>query len=526
MTGHALTNAESFFEAHKTAYPKSTLPPLLQLDKRSGLDASKGAQDRLSQLPIELGLKIFGETCRDPFKAHPLSFTEAKNAESLAFGLASVCKFWRDLAYSTPVLWTSILLNVNSVRAELNSVLCWRFDLGRKLPLSLYVHDNLPETDANNPQIKMAELIVLQQTTFLRDFISRRINHIGTLVVHLAQPFFSAFELSRVADPSTLVELHLHRRGEDRYYDHAMTPITFDNQLALRKICIDSYPPEEVLIRWQDIQELKFDNIIIDDALPALAQASQVSVMDLSLNGSHGLVRGPPLPVVMPNMKSLRIRNDYTVDVFMSTCAMPSLNSLDVHDINGTGLWFSHPDFISFVGHCSSTLTGLSIGYLRDIIYEGFVSIIEHCPNLTNLDLRHYIPIDTNASRNVLHAIIKRLTLPSNQFEFDSSSNQLLSPHLQSLKVSVDFPLEWAVLVDLVASRQTPSQAGDIKRLRNLYLHFIGDQPGFLDLSCTRRILKLQEAGCSITLDQRDNSEEPFPNFNIVRESQKHQNLI
>ena len=94
------------------------------------------------QLPPDVTSTVF-EFCLTDFADHQLSSISsfAKEDVSIPLSLGAICSYWREIAWSTPTLWSSLVVRVSNKHdpQTINSITQEWLARSGQLPLSIYI---------------------------------------------------------------------------------------------------------------------------------------------------------------------------------------------------------------------------------------------------------------------------------------------------------------------------------------------------------------------------------------------------
>ncbi|KAF8956474.1 hypothetical protein BDZ97DRAFT_1851695 [Flammula alnicola] len=267
--------------------------------------------DLLTQLlPPEISSEIFLHCIPEELVDKDLEH-ETSTAISAPLILSSVCQKWREIALTTPQLWTSVPLRLTP-RSHRSLIQLAREWIGRSGQLPLLLNLYLDPDDYGSPIIirrliklinrhstRWAHLKYRGSSTWLSMFTgdSRGAPQLKTLKLHPYGPTYS--DWFRLAGPKP-------------------TP---------RKIEISRLPLESVVIEWSAITDMQASNLSIDECLELLQSTPQMihcKLFSVSAgNGDHLISENR---IIHPLLQTLHLQTDrVTADHLLNKVALPSL---------------------------------------------------------------------------------------------------------------------------------------------------------------------------------------------------------
>ena len=366
--------------------------------------------DLIHQFPPEIASHIFMQysspsECTDsPYETSPLY-------------LGAVCQKWRQLAWATPDLWTSLhIKSYNRDRAQL--VFEW-LDRSGSLPLAIRLSDYGDDDEEHHDEVinilnKHSARWHDMQLALLPDHLrclsgSSQENILRRLVLCLPYPrdpsYFSTFSMKSKPSPTdlTLLRVGLPYVG----------------------------------IVWNNLIVASIGEIGVDECFELIRRAPLLETLRLhAINPSSSVFPIPSTRIVRPHLHSLElseISKETVVTGILDSLHLPSLKQW-THDHSPIPL----DNMMTFIriGYLSSSLNIFKIG-IDQLDYRQVPGLLFHLPSLQFLELRSATrPPSTTELISLLCA---------------SAQSPLYLPHLQSLEISYLFDFPWKSLPQIFA---------------------------------------------------------------------------
>ncbi|KAJ3516031.1 hypothetical protein NLJ89_g1371 [Agrocybe chaxingu] len=313
------------------------------------------------RLPPEIISRVFG-------------FCASREGELSPFDLGAVCKRWREIAWSTPQLWTSLDVDLNwlEINSQTRSWLIqeWLSRSG-ELPLSISV--TYVKTD-----MAPLPLAILENILDVLNRFSRRWRDLDLSIPFALLPALcgdgdgvSILNTLRISPPEILDD------AEEELVHRLAYPFQITNASpSLQRVAITSFPFSMVGINWQNVTDVSFDDIPIYDFHSLLREARNLikCIVDIKDDGSRfsappsierpclidldiGLHQtfqtSPSLifdPISLPRLKKVTYRPGYqpfaafAAFIERSRCSLEALILDEVHEGEGMDIILMNED--------------------------------------------------------------------------------------------------------------------------------------------------------------------------------------
>ena len=363
------------------------------------------------QLPPDVTSTIF-EFCLPDFTDHQFS-PYSKEDLSIPLSLGAICSYWREIAWSTPSLWSSLVVRVPSKQ---NSHMAtgiaqeW-LDRSGQLPLSIRIYSELHD-----------------EVSALADIINQYSNRWSELDLHLPDNYYRYFHAT---------DNHAPILKFIRFQCSVYMSMNLNFQLTcprLERASLSCFPTGGIDIQWDNITHLTLHSV--DDALDILRRTPRLVFCKVSgLRSRHG---EPSIgAAVLPSLKSLQLMSTTSAQHFLNNLIAPNLEEFSLPN-------FYYPPkegirlIASFLRRSACSLRSFSIMYKIFPPYlECFMELLLSMPSLNTLSIISitttpaYLKNITDADyfpQNIMQLLAKVL--------FSQSTSQGFLPNLKILDYS------------------------------------------------------------------------------------------
>jgi hypothetical protein len=305
--------------------------------------------------------------------------------------LGSVCRKWRQLAWATPDLWTtlSIAIDIGSsmmpfVVESLPGLL--REWLGRSgmLPLTIYFfhHDwnsssenDLPN-DIRTHRTEAFEVITGLAIAILRLHSGRWQN------LHLTASSDVFKRFSGFTKPKQLVRLELTATTV-RNLLLPMPEFMLESELNLTHLKLINFPFTSINVRWDNITHATLFELPTDEGLDFLRRASSLEYYCVSMSERRDI--GFTNPIFHPRLHSLNLSTPYLGEVLQKV-SLPSLEEW-TQNMGVQGLPMAA--MLSFLKRSGCRIRVLNLDNIRPP-YEGLNTLLQTIPSLERIRLSYF----------------------------------------------------------------------------------------------------------------------------------------
>lgn len=424
----------------------------------------------INRLSPELLTAIFIEGPQSsPYLNHSLRLHPRAQGAPLVW--MQVCKYWRDVAISTPQLWTSFIFKLNPVQkseSELDAMMAGEWlARGKSCPLLLTLRAGPIFIEANHP---------------ILDVVKAHCHRWQHIDCYLPSAAYSAINPDKRSLPMLRTLKFARKAG--RYfslqgYEHAPLLRSFSLPIDI--------PPNGVKVPWSQLTEC---SMRIED-FDTLCRLSNVVKLSLGLVPYFQFIDSFTSSITFPSLRTLRLAftgfRDYTLlDYFI----VPALSDITLErEINHSTSWAPH--IFPFISRWSSTVQCITFRNAHLTEHELLICI-ESLPSLQKLEID-----EQERSDYVTNGFIQRL-------QVNPGDSVPLAPKLTYIGLKgFYYHLDDDVVVDMVESRWRPRLATDnsahqVTRLKTVMLR---PERAF-DRTAVVRLDQMEQEGLVVHIEQ------------------------
>ena len=365
------------------------------------------------QLPPDVMSTIF-ESCLPDFADHQPSFTVYPKENrfktlSIPLSLGAICSYWREIAWSTPSLWSSLVVCVSSELDSHMGTSIAREWLARsgQLPLSIRIY--------SKPRSKKA-------VSALADIINQYSARWYDLDLCIPDHCYQHFHATGNHAPI----LKFIRFSCIDYMD-------FKFQLTcprLERACLSFFLVGGTNIQWDNLTHLTLRYILVDDSFLILRKTPRLVFCSVTSafkpNGRIGAI-------VLTSLRSLQLPTTNLASFFLDNIIAPHLEELSLPCHYSPSM----EDIASFLRRSACSLRSFSIPFSNYPPYiERFMNLLQSIPSLNTLSLISVTSPKYNGDitpedchpRNILQLVAKVLSSQT------TSLQQGFLPNLKTLE--------------------------------------------------------------------------------------------
>ncbi|KAJ7175388.1 hypothetical protein C8R46DRAFT_1078677 [Mycena filopes] len=398
------------------------------------------------QLPPEITAEIFVR-CIPRMDTHPRHALD-KTGMLLPTRLASVCRDWRTIAFSTPQIWCSMNICLNP-KTHTDSDIDFerRFSLGGDCPLSLELFW-LPSSVATpNTGLPLLEIA----TAHCRNWESVKIDLIDK-GAGLVDKIKGALPLLR--------ELHLCVYTRSVSLGDAFSDAPRLRDLTITVFNTNFHIISAVNFPWAQLTTFNANGLSVEDCFHVLRLASQLE--SCTFSEWFGVDDGiPDTPLLLPNLRNLRLLTPERFRWFLDGLTLPLLEELHVYILPR-----QVPSFCDFISRSGCSLRDLGLGISSALTPGVLLQLWEAVPTVMHIDV--------------------------------SPSRRDVLPRLRSVVVrgQPNRAMDHQLLVNMLRSRQLE---GDAQSLRSFGL-FTAESRNILPREVSQ-LLSIAKVGMNIEMD-------------------------
>ena len=359
-------------------------------------------------LPPDVTSTIF-EFCLPDFTDRQLS-PYTKEDISIPLSLGAICSYWRDIAWSTPSLWSSLVVCVTSKRDShiVTGIAQEWLTRSGQLPLSINIFANT----CNTTLTALADIINQHST--------RWFNLDLFILPHCYQHFHATDNHAPI-----LKYLRFHSCGIGNL-------MNLNLQLTcprLERASLSMFPVGKTNIQWDNLTHLTLQSMSIIDSLLILRKTPRL--VFLKLSGLHARYKGPNIGAFMlTSLRSLQLLSWNLAEDFLSNLIAPHLKVFYIPIKTFTSM----ENITFFLRRSACSLRSFSMIFsIFPPYFEGLMELLQSMPSLKKLSLSSTSFEDTTREnydpRSILELVAKVLFS-------QSTSQQGFLPNLKILEYS------------------------------------------------------------------------------------------
>ena len=335
--------------------------------------------------------------------------------------LGAICSYWRDIAWSTPSLWSSMVLHVPSIHDShiVTGIAKEWLSPSGYLPLFIRIFSRYKTKTLSR----------------LADIINQHSTRWSNLDLDMPGYYFQRFHATNNHAP-ILKFIRFHCSKPSINFQLLNCP-------RLERACLSSITLFGSDIQWDNLTHLNLNSMLIIDSLLILSMTPRLVFCDISsawLGNTRQLDIGAP---VVTSLRSLQLLNVSSVNSFLNNIIAPCLEEFSLPN-------FYNPSMevmTSFFRRSGCSLRSFSMGFHNfPPHFEKFIIFFQPMNTLSITETRSYSD-NTNPEdydlRNILHLVAKVLSSQS------ASPQQGFLPNLKILKYTGKLRLPAGNLDDL-----------------------------------------------------------------------------
>jgi len=315
----------------------------------------------IHKFPPEIASHIFIQ-----YSPPPSTFFKELNTNNPLY-LGAVCQKWRQLAWATPDLWTSLSIIPNAKYNSIDRpalVNEW-LERSASLPLTIRLEDRWGWVDNDDKMINILNKYSARWHDLQLNLPARHLHR------------FSGSSQRNIL--GQLVLCHHHTPARSDFSTFSMKSKPSPIVLALRTVGLS-----HVNIGWNNLAKAWVAGIGVDECFELIRRAPLLEILKLqSINPSSSVFSIPNTRIVHRHLHCLelsKIRKGVLV-LLLDLLHLPSLKQW-IHDLSP----FPLENMIAFIGRLSPCLQIFKIN-IDNIAYHQVTGLLSHLPSLKSLEL-------------------------------------------------------------------------------------------------------------------------------------------
>jgi hypothetical protein len=414
----------------------------------------------IHQFPPEIASQIFIQcsppsACFDKFKK--------SSPKCSPLYLGAVCQKWRQLAWTTPDLWTSLLIGCRGkYNNDLPQLVNEWLERSASLPLTIMLKDRTEWLYAHDEVIN----ILNKHSARWHDM------HFDLSARHLHR-------LSGSSERNQLHRLVLCHPLHSGRYDHSI--FGMKSKPSPTDLTLFTVGLLFVNIAWDNLTVALVHDIGVDECIELIRRAPHLETLTLQeIKISSTIFPIPNTRIIHPSLHSLelsKIGEETLVAGILDSLCLPSLEKW-IHDRSP----FPLDNMLSFVECSSSCLKVFRIS----IDWNDYHQVIQFLSHLSSIEFLELCTGRRPPSEELFSYLCA------------SAESPLYLPHLQSLEFVSEFHFNWKYLLHIFALSRWQSLKVRVKINRRLRLDDMEDQTA-------RPLLELVDKGIDLTIFDKRN---------------------
>ncbi|KAF8202976.1 hypothetical protein BJ912DRAFT_896263 [Pholiota molesta] len=378
-------------------------------------------------LPIEITAEIF-QACIATFNMDDVMDTH----EFVPLLLGSVCSSWRRIAWSSPNLWSSLTLRLNTSNIHTQIMLLdeWLSRSG-DLPLSIRLFSEEEIHWASSTTPGTAIEVIKKYSSRWRD-----------LDLRLPTSCYKYLPSSDEHLP-LLHSLNLNPPGGQGERRHK---VDMSNSAKIQHLSLSCVYLISVKFQWIHVTDLRLEAFYVDECLEALRQTPQLQSCSLRniIGGDDGHAL-PDVPLVLPALLDLSIENekDTHIALLLDTILMPV-----VARFSYSGRSLVHGNSLCALLARSPALETVAIDQTVVGNEDAFMDLLDSIENVKNFT---FSTRSSSTDHSPLDDAILRMCNPA----LVPHGKKCLLPRLEVLDYRGPQTFTWSVLLETLESRQS-----------------------------------------------------------------------
>jgi F-box-like len=362
------------------------------------------------QLPPDIMSTIF-EFCLPDFTDLQIG-PDSDVDLSIPLSLGAICSYWREIAWSTPTLWSSLVIRVIRLRKHDPRIVTdiaheWLSRSGQ-LPLTIRI---------------CATLYEHKGVTALIDIINQHSTRWSDLDLYTPHSYYQHFHAT---------DNHAPILKSIRFTSFSTYRVMESLQLTcprLERATLSFFPLDGTNIQWDNLTHLTLDSMLIDDSFLILRKTPRLVVCKVT-GSSVGYRSSRLRTVVLNSLKSLEMTS--FEGHFLYNLIAPHLEEFSLRDYNIRSI-----EAIAFFFRTSAcSLRSFSmISSAFPPYFEGFMSLLHSMPSLNTLSIISITDAWGNARLTPFEDFDPRNILQLAANVLSSQSTSLQQGFLPNLKI-------------------------------------------------------------------------------------------
>ncbi|KDR86091.1 hypothetical protein GALMADRAFT_150403 [Galerina marginata CBS 339.88] len=460
-----------------------------------------------SRMPPEVVSTIF-EFCLPPTPCDSDHFLTPSKGNPLKLG--AVCRAWREIAWSTPRLWTviSVCVNAPGLAARCDLARGWLVRSGG-LPLTIHIFTSIScSTDT---------LLTSPDTLHFIKLINQHSNRWQRLDLSVPFPLVSEF----CGDSNPVSIMRTLRIDLER-----IRGIRSGGQFSMRNVkphptnvSLSSLRLKAVDIEWNNVTQAVVKDLQVDECFELLRRAPKLRRCKLASFSTYRPGQEQfPIPeniIVHHQLRNLSLEFPVGSDAVSSICNKVSFPALLRLSCTMDECIVPTQSLVSFLKRSSCALEKLLI---MDASFDNddmMIDLLQATPSLVRLDLLPHRWANYSPDR-----LFERLARTS----IAKDEDNIFLPKLRFFRYHVEENISWDLVPGIFGSLHELDNPRR-RPLESVWIHFDrevenGEPLRYIDKNTLPRLLSILEAGLDLDVGY------PTEDLDLIEESMKYHDMV
>ena len=325
------------------------------------------------QLPPDIMSTIFEFSLPD--------FADPYTSRSNSLSLGAICSYWREIAWSTPYLWSLLAVEVKSNKLDAVIAQEWLARSGQ-LPLSIRIISAHRRPNKTRQGVSALAEIINQYSTRWSNFD-----------LLMPRSFYQFFRATDNHAPN-LRSIRFHTSQTDAPNFQLTCP-------RLERADLSSFQIDGTNIQWDNLTHLILQRMTFSDSFFIMSKTRRLVFCQISSPYEIGV---PSLPrIILESLRTLHFSLYDNTFAFLDHLITPCLEELSISEYPE-----SMGNITSLFERSACSLRSFSVTFNVSNHFEEFMSLLPLIPSLKTLSITAYTHrASEDDSRNIVQLVAK-----------------------------------------------------------------------------------------------------------------------
>lgn len=359
----------------------------------------------IRRLPPELLAEVF-------MNRLPAELSPTRDENDNIMVLSHVCKHWRDVALTTPMLWSA--MSTHKITSQ---------NFQSKISLA-----DIWLTRLRQPSLSylLSGSEGLDTTKLMADFVLPRCRHAELRVVSLPP---------RLGPLPNLKSLDIHSRRQNFDPFTRESPLILESPAVLRDVRLTGIIPYQIQLPWSQLTEFRVRHCNIYQCLEALGWMANLVTLEITPKITSDTQTRPRL--IHLRLKTLKIFASFDAADLCDYLTLPSLRAFEYCGAS-SGFSVQSP-IASLISRSTSHLQELGLANCIPFEDEYLIQVLEHTPEL------HMLRVESSRHRRIGPCLL--------QMTYRGPHSPCLVPKLRKCTLRYTNDTDFVAFADMVESR-------------------------------------------------------------------------